>query len=135
MHVIAGVGEWFGRHQAEISADHTQKIELFAALRLWHHNDAAIAARIGDQRDANTRIACCAFHNRAGLAGRERAARFGIGNNAKPSAVLHRTAGVHEFRLAQNVAAGHFTGALQAYQRCISDGTGQTIHDVMHARH
>ena len=70
MNVIARVRERLGRHQAKISADHAEKIELFAALRLWHHNDAAIAARIGNQCDANTGIARRTFHNCAGLAGR-----------------------------------------------------------------
>ena len=135
MHVIAGIRERLGRHQTKISANHTKKIELFAALRLGHYNDAAIAARISDQRDANARIASRAFHNRTGLAGLQSAARFGIRNDAKAGAVLHGTARVHEFRLTQNVAAGHFAGALQAYQWCIADRAGQTIHDILHACH
>ena len=89
MDVVARVREWLGRYQAKISADHAQKIELFAALRLRHHNDAAIAPRIGHQRDANTGIARRAFNNGAGLAGRQSAARLRIGNDPKPGAILH----------------------------------------------
>lgn len=53
VNVVSGVAERRRRHEAEVGADHAQDIDLLLALRFWHDNDAAVAAGVGDQGEAN----------------------------------------------------------------------------------
>jgi hypothetical protein len=125
MDVIAGVLIGLGGDEPEIGADHAQKVDLFLTLRFRHHDDAAIAARIAHQGQADAGIAGRALDQRA--AGLQVTARFGAEDDGLGSAILHRAAGVHEFRLAQDVAAGGRRGTLQADQGRLPDGTEQAL--------
>ena len=119
MHVVAGIAIRLGRHQPQIGADHAQEILLLLALRLRHHDDAAIAAGIADQRQADAGIAGRALDDRA--ARLQRAALLRILDDRQRRAVLDRAAGIHELGLAQDLAAGRLRGAAQPDQRRIAD--------------
>ena len=55
-------------------------------------------------------------------AGRERSPRDRVANDIERGPVLHRAAGIHEFRLAENAAARRFRRRAQFDQRSLADG-------------
>ena len=79
-------------------------MSFFLALRLRHDDDRVIAAGVGDQRQPDAGIAGGAFDDHP--AWPQFATRFGGFDNRARRAVLDRTAGIEEFGLAQNAAAG-----------------------------
>ena len=88
----------------------------------------AIAARIGDEREPDAGIAGGRLdHEPAGL---EFAALLGFEDHLTAGAVLHRLAGIHEFGLAENGAAGQRGRALQLDQRRVADGVDDAVADV-----
>src|SRR6266850_4034833 len=97
-YVVAGIGVRQGRYQPEVGATQAQHVLLFLALRLRHHDHRAIAARVGDQRDADAGIAGGALDDDA--AGLELAPLFGILDDGKGGAILHRAPGIEKLRLA-----------------------------------
>ena len=120
LHVIVRVGIRHRRHLDQFRTLKAQHILLFLALRLGDDDHGAIAKRIGDQRQPDPGIARRPFDNRA--AGFQGTRHDCIGNDRQTRPVLHRSAGIHELRLAQNRAAGLLGRALQPYERRISDG-------------
>ena len=128
VHVVAGIAIRLGRHQAQIGADHAQEVDLLLALRLRHHDDAAIAARVADQREADAGVAGGALDD--GAAGLQHAALLGVGDDVEAGAILHRAARVHELGLAQDVAAGGLRGAAQPDQRRLADRRRQVLLPV-----
>ena len=61
--------------------------------------------------------------------GRKCPARDRVVDDEQRGAVLDRLAGIEEFRLAQNLAAGRLGGALQADQRRVADGGDDVMLD------
>ena len=123
-HVVAGIGVGHGRHQPEVGAAQPQHVLLFLALRLGHHDHRAVAARIGDQGDADAGIAGGALDDHA--AGLELAALLGVLDDGERRAILHRAAGIEELRLAVDVAARRLRGGDQLDQRRVADAIDET---------
>ena len=119
MHVVARVAVRLRRHQPQVGADHAQEVDLLFRLRLRHHDHGAVAARVAHQGQADAGVAGRALHHRP--AGGQRPAPLGIGDQVVPGTVLHRAAGVHELRLAEDGAAGGLRGAPQPDQRRVAD--------------
>ena len=70
-------------------------------------------------REPDAGIAGRAFDDRA--ARLEAAAALGVVDDGTRRAILHRAAGIHEFGLAENLAAGLVAETIQADQRRIAD--------------
>ena len=110
--VIVRIGVGQRRHLDQLGAAQPQHVLLFLALRLRDDDQRAVAARIGDQREADAGVAGGALdHQPAGL---EVAALLGLQDHLPAGAVLHRLPGVHELGLAEDGAAGRLGGALRA---------------------
>jgi NTE family protein len=57
-------------------------------------------------------------------------APLGIEDDAEPRAVLHRPAGIHELRLAEDLAAGEFAEGPQADQGGVAHGGAEALTDA-----
>jgi hypothetical protein len=85
------------RHQHQFGAQRAQRVHLLLGLVVGHDDDRLVAARIGDQRQADAGVAGRAFDDRAaGL--QQFAARFGI-------ATIHSAA--RSFTEAPGLANSH----------------------------
>src|SRR5262249_31416719 len=82
--------------------------------------DGAVAKRLGDQRQADAGIAGRTFDDDA--AGFEQPFLFSVTNDVERRSVLDGLAGIEEFRLAENGAAGRLGRALQLDQGRVADG-------------
>ena len=80
--------------------------------------------------EADTRVAGCALHHRA--TGLEQALLLRLQQDSQGGAVLHRAAGIHEFRLAQNFATGELAEGVEADEGGVADGTYETLRDATH---
>jgi hypothetical protein len=63
------------------------------------------------------------FHD--GPAGAQRALRDGVADDEKRRAVLHRLAGIHELRLAEDVTPRGVADLVEPDQRRVPDGGGK----------
>ena len=125
MLVIVRIGKGQSRHLDQLGAAQPQHVLLFLALRFRDHDQRAIAARIGDQRQPDPGIAGGALDHQA--AGLELAALLGLQDHLAAGAVLHRLARIHELGLAENGAAGRRGGALKLDQGRIADGIDNAV--------
>ena len=50
-------------HRSYISTEHSQKVDLLLALRVRHVDHTAVSFGTADVRQADTRVARCAFHD------------------------------------------------------------------------
>ena len=110
--VVVRIGVRGGRHFDQLGPAQPQHVLLFLALRLRNDDQCAISARIGDQRQADAGIAGGRLHHES--AGAQLAALLRLQDHLPAGAILHRTARVHEFGLAENGASGRLGGALGA---------------------
>ncbi len=127
-HVIVRIAVGRGRDEPEIDAAQEQHVLLFLALRLGHDDDRAVAAGVADQRQADAGVAGGALDDDA--AGLQEALLLGVLDDVERGAVLHRAAGVEEFGLAEDRAAGLLGGAAQLDQGRIADRADKTVADV-----
>ena len=107
-------------------------MSFFSWLCVFGNDDErAVAARIGDQREADAGVAGGRLdHEPAGL---ELAALLGLQDHLAAGAVLHRLPGIHELGLAEDGAAGRLRGPLELDQRRVADGLDDAVADL-HAR-
>src|SRR6185437_8187408 len=103
---------------------------FFGRLIVRHHDHAAIAASVANMREANPRVAGGALDH--GSAGLERAAAFGVQYDPLGRPIFDRTAGIHEFRLAEDFAAGLIAEPAQANQGSGADRAGKPVTDPHH---
>jgi hypothetical protein len=94
----------FGGTGPHLGAEHAQEVHLLLRLVVGDHDHAAVAARGADVREPDAGVARRALDHRA--AGLERAAPLGVSHDVERRAVLDRAAGIQEFRLAEDLAAG-----------------------------
>ena len=127
--VRIGIGSRGDFHQ--LGPAQPQHVLFFLALRLRNDDQRAIAARIGNQRQADAGVAGGRFHHQAARA--QFAALLRLEDHLPAGAVLHRAARVHEFGLAQNGASGRLGGALELDKRRMADGFDDAVADL-HAR-
>jgi hypothetical protein len=94
-------------------------------LRFRNDDHRAKAERVADERKPNPGIARRAFDDDA--AGLERAALYRVLNDELRGAVLHRLAGIHEFGLAEDRAAGCRRDPLKLDEWCIADRLDDSV--------
>ncbi len=129
MHVIVGILVGYGGDLAQIGTAEPQHVFLFLALGFRDHDHGAVAPRIGDQGQADAGIAGRTFDDDA--SGTKLALGLRILDDGQSRAILHRTARVEEFRLAQDAAAGGLGGCLQLDERRVADAVdkaGANVH-------
>ena len=119
VHEVAGAGIRRGRHRHQLGAERAQRVHLLLGLRVRHHDDGAIALRIGDQREADPGVARRSFDDRS--PGLQRAARLGIVDDEQRRAILHAGAGIGEFTLAKNIAPRGLAWPLEPDERSVAD--------------
>ena len=111
MLIVVRIGVGQRRHLDQFGAAKPQHVFLFLALRFRNHDQRPISARARDDRKADAGIAGRRLdHETARL---ELAALLGLKDHPFSGAVLHRLAGIYEFGLAENGAAGQLGGPLQ----------------------
>src|SRR3546814_10854803 len=128
VHVVVGVLVGNRRHLAQLGAGDAQEILLLLALGIGDDDDGAIAARAGDQGEADAGVAGGALDDDA--ARPQRAALLGVLDDGPGGAVLHRAAGVLELRLAEDLAAGLLRQPAQADEGGVADRADKTVADV-----
>jgi hypothetical protein len=84
--------------------------------------------RIAHMREADARVAGGSLDH--GAAGLEDPAPLGVQHDPLGGAILHRAAGIHEFRFAENFAAGLFAHAAQPNQGSIADNIRKSVTDT-----
>ena len=52
-----------GGNRSYVGTEHSQKVDLLLTLRVWHVDHAGVAFGTADVRQADTRVARCAFHD------------------------------------------------------------------------
>ncbi len=127
MLVIVRIGVGQRRHFDQFGAAQPQHVLLFLALRLRNHDQGAVAARARDHRKTDAGIPGGRFQHQA--AGLEIAALLGFQNHPFAGAVLHRLAGIHEFGLAEDGAAGRLGSVLQLDEWRVADGFDDVFVD------
>ena len=126
--VVVGIAVGQRRHLDQLGAAEPQHVLLFLALGVGDDDQRAIAARVGDQRQADAGVAGGALdHEPAGL---ELAALFGLQDHLAARPVLHRAAGIHELGLAEDGAAGRGRRPLELDQRRVADGLDDAVADL-----
>jgi Recombinase len=91
------VGVGHRRHQPQIDAAQAQHVLLFLGLRLGHHDDGAVAARIADERKADPGIAGGALDDDS--ARLQQPPLLGVLDDVERGPVLGGAAGVEELGL------------------------------------
>ena len=119
MLVVVGIGIGQRRYLDELGAAQPQHVLLFLALRFRDQDQRAVTARAGDDGETDTGIARGRFHHEP--AGLEVAALLGLQDHPLARAVLDRLAGIHEFGLAENGAAGQLGCALELDEGRVAD--------------
>ena len=129
--IIVRIGKGGGRYFDQFRAIQAQRIFLFPALGFRDDDQRAVAARIGDEGEADAGVAGrCLDHQATGAQG---AAFFGFQDHLAAGAVLHRATGVHEFSLPEDVATGRRGCTLKFNERRVADSFDNAVAD-MHAR-
>jgi len=96
-----------------------ERVLLLLGLGVGDDDHGAEAQRIGDHREADPRVSRRALDD--GAAGLQQSSRLGVHDNTQRHAILYRSAGVHEFGLAEDFAAGQLRKATQADERGPAD--------------
>ena len=87
MIVIVGVAIGLFRHGDDFGPECAQERDFFRRLRFRNDDDRAIAFRMAEHREANTRVARCALDN--GRARFQQPLRFGISDYPQRRPILH----------------------------------------------
>ncbi len=125
--IIIRVLVGFRRDKAQIRSAIAQQGLFLIGLGFGHDDHGFIAARIGDQREADARIARRALNNQP--AGSEQALRLRILDDGERRAVLDRAAGIEEFGLAVDVAARRLRRGGKADKRRVADAVDEIFAD------
>ena len=120
MLVVVRIAIGDGGHLDQFRAAQPQKVLLLLTLRVGDHDDGAIAARIGDDREADTGVARSALDDHA--ARLDVAAPLRLEDDLPAGAILDRLAGIHELGLSENDAAGQFRGTIEFDEWRMADG-------------
>ena len=105
-HVIVGIGIGDRRNLDQFGALQPEQVLFLLALGVGNDDHGLVAQGIGDERETDSGIARRTFDDQS--ARPQVFARDRVIDNSERRAVLHRSAGIHELRLAQNGAAGQF---------------------------
>ena len=127
LHVVIGIAIRNGRHRSHLSAEAAQQLDFFGRLGLRDDDHAAVTPRIAEMGQTDPRITSGALDH--GATGFELTAGFRALQDPKGGAVFDRTARVHEFRFAENLAAAELTEVLQADQWGMAHRSDKTAGD------
>ncbi len=128
--IVVRVSVGHGRNFDQLGSQHPERIFLFLALGFRDYDHRTIAQRLGNHGQADARIPCRPFDNDA--ARPQKPSLFCIADDEEPGTILHRLPRIHEFGLAENLAACFLRGPLQADQRGIADGIhNRVFHSVL----
>ena len=128
LHVIIVVAVGHRRHFDERRAERAERVLLLLALRFGNDDDRAHPKRIGDDRQADARIARRPFDHEP--AGTDLPLGHRVGDDPEGRPVLHRMAGVHELRLPEDGATRLLGRAAKLDQRRIADRGEDGVADV-----
>ena len=128
MLIVVGVGVRQRRNFDELGAAQPQHVLLFLALRFRNQDQPAIAARAGHDCEPDAGIAGGRFHHES--AGSEVATFLGFEDHPFAGAIFYGLAGIHEFGLAQNGAAGQFGGVPKLDQGGVADGVDDAVANL-----
>jgi hypothetical protein len=117
--VVVRIAVWHRWHQDQLRPHQAQHVLLFLALRLRHHDHGLVAETIAHQGEPDPGVASGSFDDRPARV--QQASGFGVAHDEQRRAVLDRLAGIEEFGLAENGAAGLFRSAAQPDERRIAD--------------
>src|SRR5262249_33129678 len=106
-------------HGQNFRTQRTQEVDFSSRLRFGNDDDGTVAASMADDREADAGVPGCSLDDRPPWL--QQSSRLGVLDDAERGAVLHRTAGIHEFGLAEDFAAGQLRKAAQADERCVAD--------------
>jgi hypothetical protein len=115
------------RHWPHLGAERAQQFHLLVRLVVRDDDHAAVAAFGADVRQPDAGVAGGALDDRAARA--QRSALFGGANDVQGGPILDRAAGVEEFGLGEDVAAGFLAQPRQADQWRVADGPAETFAD------
>src|SRR6202040_2835342 len=118
-HVIIGIGIGDRRNLDQVGALQPQQVLFLLALRVGNDDHGLVAQGIGDERETDSGVARRTFDDQS--ARPQAPARDRVVDDGERRAVLYRSAGVHELRLAQNGAAGQFRRLAQFDERGCPD--------------
>src|SRR5262249_3437983 len=96
-----------------------EQIDLLLGLGFRDHNDGAVPFGLSYNGQADPGVSGCALDN--GCAGFENAAFLSVLDDPQRSAILHRSARVHELCFAQDFASSDFGKVSQAQKRRATD--------------
>src|SRR5208283_5043736 len=126
--VVHRVGVRDRGDEAQIDAAQPQHVLLFLALRLGHHNDGAVAARVAHQRQADAGVSRGPFDDDA--ARTQPALLLGILDDKERRPILDRAAGIEELGFAEDRAPGLLRGAPQLDQWRVADRADKAVADL-----
>ncbi len=121
MVVVARIGIGFLRHGEYLRAKRAQKVYFFLRLGFGNDDDGMVPPSVADDCEADAGVSSRALDDCA--AWPQEPSGLRVQDDTKRGTVLHRSAGVHEFGLAEDFAAGQFRKAAQANERSVTDVT------------
>ena len=128
MLIVVRIGVGQRRHFDQLGAAEPKHVFLFLALRFRNHDQRAIAARVGDEREPDAGVAGGGLdHEPARL---ELAALFRLEDHLPRRPILHRLARIHELGFAEDGASGRLRRAHELDQRRIADGGNDAVVDL-----
>ena len=123
--VVVGVHVGLRRHRTHLGAERAQQVHLLLRLVVGNHDHAPVAARGADVGEPDARVARGALDH--GATGLERAAALGVLDDEERGAILHRSAGIEELGLAEDLAAGLLRQAREPDQRRVADRSRESL--------
>jgi hypothetical protein len=120
----------FGGGADDLRAERFEHHLLLATHLLRHRDDHPVAADRGDERHADARVPARGLDQR--VARPDAARALGVEHHLLPDPVLHGAAGVQEFALAEELAAGLLADCLEPDERRIADRVEDRITDLEH---
>ncbi len=112
-HVVVGVAVGHRRHRAHLRPQASQQADLLGRLGVGNHDQRPVAPGIAKVGEADAGVAGGALHH--GTAGLQQPLLFRLHQDPQGGTVLHGTAGIHEFRLAEHLAAGGVAEGIEPY--------------------
>src|SRR4029078_7939601 len=100
--VVVWMGVGLLRHDENLRAQRAQKVYLFSRLGFWTDDQCTVAAGGAHDRQADAGVPTCPLDD--GAAGFQQPSRLGVLDNTQGHAILDRSAGVDELRLAEDIA-------------------------------
>src|SRR4029079_9228376 len=102
--VVFRVGIRLLRGGDNLGPQRAEQVDFFSRLGFWNDGDGTVDTGVADDREPDAGIPSRAFDD--GAAALQKSFALGVLDNAKRSAVLDRSARVHEFGFAEDFAAG-----------------------------